>query len=173
MDHGQPMQVLDPDGLPVPEVWQGNPQRWAALPLSVRQSRAAPPVADNSPTPFGADRPARVPQPDRAPRPYAKRYTTDYAVGWGRKQGWTLIERERYDFRTKRHHDLMLGVDALFEGPDGMIGVQGAGKSERKAHWDRFLARGGPDKAARRHIKICYAEFERGNKTPITVEWWA
>jgi len=102
------------------------------------------------------------------------RFTTDYAVEWGRAQGWLLIDRERFDFRTKRHHDLELGVDAIFDNRvDARVGVQGAGKGERKHHRERFEERGGEATAKRRNLQVFYAEFVRGDKTPILLEQWA
>lgn len=155
----EPVTRFDADGIPIPAHWL--PAKWAKLPLSFRLNYNE----------------GRLPEPEpkkaRAPRPGATRYTTEYAIAWGRRQGWKLIDRERYDARTKRHHDLMLGVDAMFESPDGLVGVQGAGKSERKPHFQRFEDRGGAERASRLHIRVCYVEFERGNKTPKVVEWWA
>lgn len=152
--------LLDLDGLPVPKLWQANPAKWASLPKSWREQHLDPPPAP--------------PKPERAKRPYQKRFSTDYAVEWGRKQGWKLIERERYDFRTKRHHDLEGECDAIFDDmTDGRVGVQGAGRGERKVHYERFMAWGGPEKAKRRNLRIFYLEFERGNKTPLSVERWA
>ena len=106
----------------------------------------------------------------RAP---ASTFTTQYAIEWGRRHGWKLIDRERYDFKNKRHNDLQLGADAMMEGPDGIILVQGAGRSEKAAHWSRFNERGGGDKARHRHLKFVYVEFVRGSKDPILTEWWA
>lgn len=101
------------------------------------------------------------------------RYSTDYAQKWARTQGWRILDRERYDARTKRHHDLLLGVDLLAEGPEGMIGIQAAGPSERAAHYRRFEERGGPLRAQKLSIRILYVEFERGKSAPIREEWWA
>lgn len=112
---------------------------------------------------------AKPPKQKRAP---AKKFTTDYAVEWGKSQGWKLVERERYDARTNRHHDLAGGADVRFRDLDGrVIFVQGAGKSERAEHYRRF--------EDRRHQlrdfnspRFIYVEFERGNKTPIKEEEW-
>ena len=111
-------------------------------------------------------------KPPKKKRAAAKRFTTDYAVDWGKAQGWTLVERERYDARTERHHDLAGGADVRFRDSAGrVIFVQGAGKSERAHHWQRF--------EDRRHQlrdfnspRFIYVEFERGNKTPIKEEEW-
>lgn len=149
---------LDADGIPIPDHWVR--EKWQKLPLGFRRNYNE----------------GRAPEPEpktKTPRPGASRFSTAYAIEWGRKQGWKLIDRERYDARTKRHHDLMLGVDAMFETADGLVGVQGAGRSERKAHYDRFEQRGGVARAGKLHIKVCYVEFERGEKTPKVVEWWA
>lgn len=113
------------------------------------------------------------PKPEpRAPRPCAPRFTTDYAVKWGKRQGWKLMDRERYDVRTKRHHDLMLGVDASFASETGLVGVQGAGRHERSEHYKRFLARGGTELAHKLHIRVVYLEFVRGDFEPCVTEWW-
>lgn len=157
--------MRDPDGFPVPYVYQGRPEKWAALPYNYRKRRAEEDAR------IAAEKAAR---PAQAPRPYATRFTTDYAIEWGRKQGWKLIERERYDHRTKRHHDLEGGVDVIFDDmTDGRVGVQGAGRHERLAHYNRFMAWGGPEKAKRRNLRIFYVEFVRGNKAPQVVEQWA
>lgn len=102
-----------------------------------------------------------------------KPYSTQYAVDWGKKQGWKVIDREAFNFMTKRHHDCELGMDVIFDDGEGRIGVQAAGKGERKAHYDRFVQRGGVETARRRAIRILYVVFERGNKTPIETEVWA
>ena len=102
----------------------------------------------------------------------AKKFTTEYAIAWGRKQGWKLVERESYNFLTKRHADCQLGMDAIFDDGNGLVGIQGAGKSEYKAHWDRFEARGGVEVAQRRHIRIIYLEFAREDKKPIVRQDW-
>ena len=111
-------------------------------------------------------------EPKRAAKA-AKPYSTKYAVSWGKKQGWKVIDREEFNFLTKRHHDCELGTDVIFDDGEGRVGVQAAGKSERKVHWDRFMAAGGPETAQRRGIRILYVVFERGNKTPIEIETWA
>lgn len=109
----------------------------------------------------------------------AKRFTTDYGVEWGGKQigaddrPWALIDRERFDPRTMRHHDLELGLDAIFDDGAGRVGIQAAGVGERAAHRKRFLDRGGVEKAERRRTKVIYLEFERGVKAPVKEEVWA
>ena len=143
-------------------MWRGNPTKWLAS--TTPEYRRQRYLADTA-----AEKPEK-PEPVR--RAYAKRFSTDYAIEWGKKQGWKLVDRERYDHRTKRAHDLMLGMDAIMEGPEGLIGIQGAGRSERKPHWERFCARGGVEKAARRHLQIYYVEFDRGNKEPVLTERW-
>lgn len=102
-----------------------------------------------------------------------KRYSTDYAIAWGRKQGWKLIDRERFDFRTKRHYDCELGMDAVFDdGVDGRVGVQGAGRGQERAHRARFDREGGEQAAKRRRMRVVYLEFERGCQTPTKEVWW-
>lgn len=105
-------------------------------------------------------------------KPGAKRFSTQYAVEWGRSQGWTLLDRERYDARTKRHHDLWLGADALFEGPNGLILVQAAGQSERTEHLKRFGERGGVPRCQKLNVEFWYVEFKRESKIPTKVERW-
>jgi len=110
----------------------------------------------------------------RAKPAHSGTFTTQYAIDWAKSKGWKIIDRERYDARTKRHHDLQLGIDLLAEDPtqDGMIGIQAAGVGERAPHYQRFMDRGGPEKAKRRSIRIVYVEFVRGNKTPVSEEKW-
>ena len=153
--------VYDADGIAIPAMWRANPERWARLPLSTRQRSAA-----------GHARREEEAAKPKVYRPGATRFTTDAAVKWGRKQGWKLVDRENYDARTRHHGDLQLGVDALFDDGNGLIGVQGAGRSERKEHRERFEQRGGEEVARRRHIRIVYVEFVRGNPEPIVKEWW-
>lgn len=112
----------------------------------------------------------------RAKPAHSGTFTTQYAIDWARKKGWKIIDRERYDVRTRRHHDLQLGIDVLCEDPKsegGMIGIQAAGVGERAAHYQKFEDRGGITKANRRHITVIYVEFVRGNKTPVVEETWA
>lgn len=162
-------EPCDPDGFVIPARWRANSQKWNALALVVRKKWSeawlearAMEIAKEA---------AKKQNANRTP---ATRFTTDYAVAWGRKQGWKLIDRETYDFKNKRHHDLMLGLDCLFDdGKDGMVGVQGAGRSEKTPHYQRFLDRGGVALAQRRGIRVVYVEFERGNNTPVLLEWWA
>lgn len=156
--------MVDADGIPVPPFWQQARRRWDTLALSTRRKFAeeAQYMRQSKPQPK-----------ERRPGTGATRFTTQYAIEYGRKQNWTLVDRENYDSRTKRHHDLQLGLDAIFDDGEGLVGIQGAGQSERKEHWDRFADRGGVEKAKRRHIRILYLEFVRGNKTPVKQEWWA
>lgn len=114
-------------------------------------------------------------QPEKAPRKSAGTFTTAYAIEYGLKQGYkTIVDRERYDYRTKRHHDCEGAVDVIFDdGNGGRIGFQGAGVGERAEHYNRFMAWGGPTKARERKLRVTYLEFTRGNKTPVKVEEWA
>ncbi|MER3495425.1 MAG: hypothetical protein C4320_00480 [Armatimonadota bacterium] len=102
-----------------------------------------------------------------------KRYSTDYALAWGRAQGWKLIDRERYDAHTRRHHDLELGMDLRFETQAGFAYVQGAGVGERAAHYRTFEGRGGVERARKGNATVWYVEFRRGDKNPVKVEQWA
>lgn len=159
-----PEAHIDADGFLISDTWQPRPDKWEKLPYKTRQGLSEAYTARL------AKEAAKKP---KTYRPGAKRFTTDYAIEWGRKQGWKLVEREGYDFRTQRHHDTMLGTDAIFDDGDGLVGIQGAGKGEKTPHYQRFIERGGPEKAKRRSIRIFYVEFVRGNKTPILTEQWA
>ena len=165
-DGGEAFPVVDPDGLPVPAIWHFAVERWMQLPRRTREMMSGHYVREI------IKARAAKPKPSRAP---VVRYTTDYCIKWGKRQGWTLLARERYDHRTKRHHDLTLGADALFsDGTTSQILVQGAGKSERKAHRDRYLARGGDEKLLSLGWRFVYVEFDRhrGASDPILIEWW-
>ena len=164
-------ECIDQDGLIIPLRWRANRERWCRMALSVRKKLAD---ADRDREMRKAEAAARAAK--RKPRtgPPATRFTTDYAVKWCRRQGWKIIDRENYDFRNKRHHDLQLGVDVLADdGGQGMVGVQGAGRGERKEHYERFEKAGGVAKANRRGVRVIYLEFERGNYEPILREDWA
>ncbi len=103
----------------------------------------------------------------------AKRFSTQYAVDWGRAQGWKLLDRERYDARTHRHHDLWLGADALFEDQAGLVLVQGAGRYEKAEHVVRFDRAGGPARAHKLGVRFIYLEFVRESKEPVLQEEWS
>lgn len=155
----------DKDGIVIPPLYRTELARvkWERYPIEYRRRREAEDAM------FTA---ATKPK-EKQHRPAAKRYTTDYAIEWGRKQGWKDLDRERYDFRLRRHHDLVLGSDAMMESPDGIVFIQGAGRSERKEHRTRFESRGGVAKAQALHARFVYLEFERGDKAPKVLEWWA
>lgn len=159
-DEGAIFHVPEPD-LPCPE-WH-LPEKWAAkshkerlrlIEQHERVNRLEPAKVSSGPGP--------------------SRFTTDAGVRWGKEKGWKVMDRERFDARTKRHHDCMLGMDVIFDtmGSEGMAGVQAAGLSERAAHWQRFEQRGGIEKARRLSITIYYLEFVRGEKEPRKVEKW-
>lgn len=101
------------------------------------------------------------------------RYSTQYAVDWGKAQGWKVLDREHYDSRLKRHHDLLLGSDVMFDAGDGVVLVQGAGQGERALHRRRFEDAGGEDKARRLAMRFVYVEFVRGVPSPVREERWA
>jgi hypothetical protein len=109
----------------------------------------------------------------REPRRGPGRFSTRAAVAWGRRLGWRLIDRERYDARTRRHRDLMLGADVLFEDADGLVLVQAAGRGQRAAHRRRFDDAGGADRAAKLGMRFLYVVFDRGEPEPLEVERWA
>lgn len=153
----------DADGIVIPELWQLRPDKWAKLPRKFREEHSQFFLAEQ----------AKPKKPEKVKRPGVTRFSTDYCIEWGRKQGWKLLDRERYDARTKRHHDLMLGADAMMETDTGIVLVQGAGRSERKEHRKRFEERGGVVKCMKLHMRFVYVEFDRGNKTPVVEEWWS
>ena len=154
--------VRDADGLLIPPLWQHS-AKWGKLPLSIRSKKSkAYEETLNAP-----------PKKEKERRPGFTTFTTKYAIAYGRSLGWTLLDRENYNHRTKRTHDLMLGMDVMFDDGNGLVMVQAAGRSERKAHWQRFEERGGEEKARRRQIRCLYWEFERGTKSPILEEQWA
>lgn len=160
-----PIIPCDVDGLPISDTYQPVPDKWAALPYKTRQTLSAAYLA----------RLEKALQPKKIVTPGPGTFTTAYTIEWGRKQGWKLVDRERYDARTKRHHDAMLGMDAIFEDPETMqlIGIQGAGRYEKAEHWERFCQRGGVARAKARNMRCIYLEFVRGTKTPILREDWA
>lgn len=110
---------------------------------------------------------------ERIARPSASRFSTQACIAWGRSMGWKLLDREQYDHRLKRHHDLIGGADAMFETPTGIVLVQGAGKAERGTHWDRYVERDGPGRCQKFGWGFVYVEFERNQAEPLKTEWWA
>lgn len=166
--------VFDQNGLWVPHFWRANVKAWEKLALCVREKMSA----DRHEQHLEALAKEAAKKP-RQQRNYAPRFSTDYAIKWGRKQGWKLVERESYDHLNKRHHDCMFGMDAIMAMPTGqLVGVQGAGRSERKAHRQRFDNYGlsgtkGEALAKVRNIAIFYVEFNRGDFEPVLVERWA
>ena len=110
----------------------------------------------------------------RAANPGLKTFSTQYAVDLGKTRGWIKLDRERYDARLKRHHDLYFGADVLFNVPGkGLVLVQAAGRSEVAEHRRRFERWGGAEKCREFGFRFLYVVFERGNKTPLLEEWWA
>jgi len=169
----------DIDDVIIPKTWWHSP-RWMKLPLELRKRWSKEWVKDQER--YYREELMMKPKPARGPAP---KFSTQYAVDYGKKQkkesglNWQVIDRERFvrawnpDSRD-RHHDLMLGLDVLFDdGRPGMVGVQAAGKGERAVHYKRFEERGGIELAKRRNIRVYYWVFERGNKTPIETERWA
>lgn len=155
---------MDADGLVIPPNYPES--GWNKFTYKMREQRSAAYLAK-------LDEP---PKPEKVRRPGYTKFTTGYAAEWGRDQGWKEIDRERWTYHNgrPRSHDCELQMDVIFDDlVDGRVGVQGAGKGQRKDHYENFLAKGGPDAARRRNIRIYYVEFVRGNKTPIKVEQWA
>lgn len=107
-------------------------------------------------------------------KPAASRFTTQAAIDYGRSKGWRLIDRENYNHLLRRHRDTMFATDCLFDdGGIGMVGIQGAGRWEKAAHWRRFVEAGGPENAKRRCVRVLYAEFVRDDPDPVLMEWWS
>lgn len=157
----------DADGLIVPRTWAWG-HGWGKQPLAWRTRRSNEYLADEI---VRAEKERK--RADRRKTP-STRFSTDAAIEWGRRQGWKLVERESYDYRTKRHHDCQLGMDAIMSKPGGqLVGVQGAGRSERLHHYQRFDERGGIAVAKVRNMEIWYIEFLRGNPEPVVKERWA
>ena len=179
--------VRDKDGLAIPALWAANDHsigKWGKLPINWRRRRSEDYLSDL--TKAASAKP-------KVHRRGATKFTTAYAIDWGRKQGWKLVDRERWDhLGHARSHDVAFGMDAIFVCPltGKRIGVQGAGRSERALHFRRFELCGaikpaqgpghvlvggmGAVEAARaQNIEIWYVEFERGNPQPILRERWA
>ena len=166
IDNNNP-PAYDADGFLVPTEIGGMPvsrERWDQMNIAARRK-----YSETYRERLERTEPAKQAQ-TRAP---SKRYTTAAAIAWGRAQGWKLIDRERYDNRLQRHHDLPLGADAMFETPAGIVYVQGAGRYERAPHRARFEERGGTERAERLRVRFVYAEFLRGQAAPVLVEWWS
>ena len=111
--------------------------------------------------------------------PGAKRFSTEYALLWAKRQGWKILDRERYDARLKRHHDLVAGSDVMALSSEGIVLVQGAGRHERKVHRERYDLNGGDELVRQMRARFAYVEFvspslvgEKIAKTPALVEWW-
>jgi len=163
------MQVstpVDADGFAIDDLHQPVPDKWARLPYNTRQRlsraylerlvrEAARPVKLNT-TGTGATW-----------------YSTKACVKWGVSKGWVEIAREKYDHRLKRLSDVLLGTDVIFIANGKVIAVQAAGRSEKKHHYQRFLDRGGIEKAQRLQIEVWYAEFLRDVLEPVLLEQWA
>jgi len=110
-------------------------------------------------------------KPPAKPHRSASRFTTDYAIEYGRAQGWKLVDREAFDARLNRHHDLPGGADARFRSREGVVFIQGAGVGERAEHRRRFEDRR-HQLADFANVTFLYLEFVRGNKNPTKVEEW-
>lgn len=159
---------LDCDGLPIPTTWQDAVRNWEKLAYSVRKKWSDEHVAEL------ARKAAEPPPKPKRQGTTGPKFTTQSAVTWYQKgKKWVLLDREHYDHRLKRHHDLQLGLDLLLDDGNGQVGVQAAGVGERAEHWRRFVERGGPEKARRRSIRVIYAEFKRGQREPVKEEIWA
>lgn len=176
----------DADGLAVPTTWQSSPN-WAKLAREVREKWSRiwteEEIAKDQQERMNAERNQKKPK-KRAPDQGIK-FTTQYCVNWGKRQckpsglSWHVIDRERWERSYKKgatavSHDLMLGLDVLFDdGCPGMKGYQAGTAGQELAHARTFLERGGPAKAAQRFVKVYWIAFERGNPEPVEgpVEW--
>lgn len=156
----------DRDGLLVPPDHWPN-ANWQNLPLVVRKKLAWTEEQIRG---------QKAPKSHKARTP-ATRFTTGAAIKYGQAMGWKLVERETYDYRTKRHHDVRYGMDAIMRDLDGfLVGVQGAGVGERAEHFERFLARtrnaAGVIFPETEHMRFFYWEFKRGQFEPVKFEQW-
>lgn len=165
--------VFDKDGLWVPFMYRVNVSAWEKLALCVRQRMSIDRHADHI---AALENEAR--RKPTVHRDHVPNFSTSYAIKWGRAQGWRLVEREAYDFRTKRHHDCQFATDAIMRLPIGKLaGIQGAGRSQRADHRRKFDQYGtgpyGSELAKAQGIEIWYLEFDRGSPEPILLERWA
>jgi len=127
--------MRDKDGLAIPPLWAANDHsigKWEKLPFNWRRRRSEDYLADL--TKAASAKPTTH-------RQGSSKFTTAYAIDWGRRQGWRLVDRERWDhYNHARSHDVAFGMDAIFVCPltAKRIGIQGAGRSERAIHYRRF-----------------------------------
>lgn len=101
-----------------------------------------------------------------------KWFTTKASIAYAKSRGWTVLARETYNAHAKRLNDLVCASDILAAGPDGVVLIQGAGKSQRKPHREKFEQRGGEAKVRSLGMRFLYLEFERGQEEPVLMEWW-
>lgn len=110
----------------------------------------------------------------------AKDFSTKAAIAFGKSLGWLVlhVEEDRAfkvdDVWVRRKQDLKCGVDVVFRDPEtrAVVAVQSGGRYERKAHHERFLARGGNAVALSLYDRVEYWEFLRGNPVPVVRERW-
>jgi hypothetical protein len=164
-------EVYDCDGIWVPPNWALV--AWERQPLHWRQKTSIDRRRD-----YEAKLVKEEKRTQRVHRDNGPDFSTDYAIAWGRAQGWRLVERERYDFRTKKKRDCMFATDAIMRLPSGkLVGIQGAGRSQRTDHRRKFDQYGtgpyGAELAMAQGIEIWYLEFDRNNSDPVLVEKWA
>lgn len=145
----------------------------AALPHHIRQTvRFWQHEHDNRESPLLKAQAARAIEEAvaKANRRARRPFTTGYAVRWAKAQGWKVTDRERWDARLNRHHDLAGGSDVCAMTPDRRrVWIQAAGRGERQAHYKRFMERKGELADGERFV---YVVFERGNTKPLTREDW-
>lgn len=154
----------DADGLLIDDTYKNVPHKWAKLPYSLRKRLSEYQEEHN------AKMAAKKPKQTRI---NPGTYTTQYAVDECRRRKWRIVDRERYDARLKRHHDLMLGMDLIVDdGGKGLLLIQAAGKGERASHWRKFIERGGTENALRLGVRVLYWVFERHVPSPIEEEKW-
>lgn len=169
--------VFDKDGIPIPDhSKRAFRDHWESQSIEYRRYRAR--LDLQAAIKCAEKEAAKLKRQRKASNGPATKFTTQYGLDWGRKQlkpdgkPWALIDRERFDPRTMRHHDLELACDLIFDGGNGRVAIQAAGKGQRLDHYRRFELLGGPAKARTRFEAFIYLVFERGNKTPISREDW-
>lgn len=119
----------------------------------------------------------RMLEAERPKETGAKRFTTKYAIDYGSRRGWKLMDRERWNPWGRggkgSHEDVAFAADAIFLTPGGRtVAIQGAGRHERTEHRAKFDELRGVEKCLEFNVEFLYLEFVRGNKEPVLLERW-
>lgn len=152
---------------PVPSDWPQHPTKNYPLPPAQIKMQERTRFA------LGLCEKAQKEKEGRVSQGKAANYTTAHALNWGRKLGWKVLDKERWDHRNKRHRDLTLAADVMFETPRGIVFVQAAGAGERASHRLKFDMRGGLERCVRLRVGFLYVTFCRESIDPVSREWWA